>query len=636
MRNHFFRSLTPSHSPARTTPSHSPTRSTPSRSSAPTTPSHALSESLMEENIDVAEILITKWDRAISSYADITPLFQEDGYEAKQYLKAVKDLQTAMKYFGSENMKSRHLVRAQNLMQTAMKRLQREFHRILSDNRAHLDPESISNRSSRDSGLTGNSDLEDESEDDLRFANEDVTEEERISRSVIADLKSIAEGMISAGYSKECVKIYTVTRKSIVEEGLYNLGVAKTSYHHVHRMEWEVLEVKIKNWLNAVKIAVKNFFEPEKFLCDQVFSISDMIRESVFSEITRESALTLFGFPEMAVKSKKTPEKIFLILNLYEVIFDLLPEIESMFSCESTSSIRSLIDHSLTKIAESIRSMLVDFESHIQKDSSKTPVPSGGVHPLTRYVMNYISFLSDYSGILPGIVADWPLMLHSPLPESFFGGNDSEENPLTIRLAWIILVLLSKLDSKAELYLDAPLSYIFLANNLKYIVVKARTSNLRFLLGDEWIESHEAKVKQYASSYQRMGWSRVFLSLPENPTADISPERARKHFHDFNIAFEEAYRHQASWIVTDSKLREHIKISLGKKLGTLYGEFYIKYRSRLEKLFGCDSEVRFAPDDLGNYLSDLLHGDGNLGGSVSSSSSLSSSPYHFHGGRRSG
>ncbi|KAL0533757.1 hypothetical protein IC582_027801 [Cucumis melo] len=623
MRNHFFKS------PARSTPSHSPPPHSP--------PSHGLCQSLMEENIDVAETLITKWDCTASSYADITPLFQDDRYEANQYLKAVKDLQTAMQYFGSERMNSHHLVRAQNLMQTAMKRLQREFHRILAENRAHLDPESISNRSSRDSVLTGNSDLEDESEDDLRFANENnVSEQERISRSAIKNLKSIAEGMISAGYGKECVKIYVVGRKSIVEEGLYNLGVAKTNYHHVHRMEWEVLEVKIKNWLNAVKIAVKTFFEAEKFLSDQVFSSSASIRESVFSEITKESALTLFSFPEMAVKSKKTPEKIFLILDLYEAIFDLWPEIESMFIYESTASVRSLIDHSLTKIAESIRSMLIDFESHIQKDSSKTPVPGGGVHPLTRYVMNYIAFLSDYSGILPGIVADWPLILHSPLPESFFGGNDSEENPLTIRMAWLILVLLSKLDSKAELYHDAPLSYIFLANNLEYIVVKVRTSNLRFVLGDEWIESHETKVRQYASSYQRMGWSRVFLSLPENPMAEISPERARKHFHDFNIAFEEAYRHQVSWVVTDSKLREHIKISLGKKLGTLYGEFYINNRSRLENLYGSESEVRFAPDDLGNYLSDLLHGDGNSGGSVSSSSSLSSSPYHFHGGRRSG
>ncbi|XP_022964887.1 exocyst complex component EXO70H1-like [Cucurbita moschata] len=627
MRNHFFKSLTPSHSPARTTPSHSPAR---------TTPSHGLCESLMEENIEVAETLITKWDSASSSYADITPLFQDDRYEAKQYLKAVKDLQTAMDYFGTEHTNSQHLVRSQRLMQTAMKRLQREFHRILAENRTHLDPESISNRSSRNSVLTGNSDLEDDSEDDLRFANENVSEDERMSRSAIADLKSIAEGMISAGYGKECVKIYTVNRKSIVEEGLYNLGVAKTSYHHVHRMEWEVLEVKIKNWLNAVKIAVKTFFEAEKYLCDRVFWSSASIRESVFSEITKESALTLFGFPEMAVKSKKSPEKIFLILDLYEAIFNLWPDIESMFACESTASVRSLIDHSLTKIAESIRSMLVDFESHIQKDSSRTPVPGGGVHPLTRYVMNYIAFLSDYSGILPGIVADWPLMLHSPLPESFFGGNDSEENPLALRLAWLILVLLSKLDSKAEVYHDAPLSYIFLANNLEYIVVKVRTSNLKSVLGDEWIESHEAKVKQYASSYIRMGWSRVFLSLPENPMAEISPERARKHFHDFNIAFEEAYKHQASWIVMDSKLREHIKITLGKKLGTLYGEFYINYRARLENLYGNDSEVRFAPDDLGNYLSDLLHADGNSGGSVSSTSSLSSSPYHFHGGRHSG
>ncbi|KAK9086996.1 hypothetical protein Syun_029390 [Stephania yunnanensis] len=87
------------------------------------------------------------------------------------------------------------------------------------------------------------------------------------------DLKMIAECMISLGYSKECVKIYKIIRKSIIDEGLYRLGIERLSSHQIQKMEWEVLEVKIKSWLGAMKVAVNTLFAGERFLCDFVFSV---------------------------------------------------------------------------------------------------------------------------------------------------------------------------------------------------------------------------------------------------------------------------------------------------------------------------------------------------------------------------
>ncbi|GLT51160.1 hypothetical protein SLA2020_245890 [Shorea laevis] len=102
--------------PARTTPPPSPPRQT-------------FSESLMDEDIEVAESIITKWDSSnSSSFRNIDYLFsQENRHEVKQYLNSIKQLQRAMQYFVSENPVAEKLVRAQNLMQTAMKRLQKEF-----------------------------------------------------------------------------------------------------------------------------------------------------------------------------------------------------------------------------------------------------------------------------------------------------------------------------------------------------------------------------------------------------------------------------------------------------------------------------------------------------------------------------
>ncbi|GMI97056.1 exocyst subunit exo70 family protein H7 [Hibiscus trionum] len=597
----------------------SPTRITP----PPSPLHHTFSDSLMEENIEVAEFIITKWD------TDVASLFS-DREEARQYLGSIKKLQKAMQYLVLHHSSSEKLARAQILMQSAMKRLEKEFYQILKSNRAYLDPESVSvsaHSSSRPSASRSSfSDFEEEDfENESRDENDSIPEVERVSLAAMADLRAIAEAMISAGYAKECIKIYKIIRKSIVDEALYHLGVERgLTFQQLQKMEWEVLEVKIKAWLSAVKMAVKTLFYGERILCDQVFSNSAPIRESCFTEISKEGALALFGFPENVAKYKKTPEKMFRVLDLYEAVSDLWPEIESIFSFESTSAVRSTAVNSLIKLGDAVRTMLTDFETAIQKDSSKTTVPEGGVHPLTRYVMNYISFLADYSGILSDIFADWPLTIPSALPESYFGSPDNEEtisSPISVRLAWLVLVMLCKLDAKATMYKDVELSYLFLANNLQYVIGKVRHSNLNFLLGDDWVIKHEQKVKQYAANYERIGWSKVLASLPENLTAVISMDQVSDHFRRFNSAFEEAYMKQCSWVVPDARLRDYIRISLARRIAPIYKEFYEKYGVvQPKKGPWVESLVRYTPDDLGNYWSDLFYGS-RSSGSVSSSSS---------------
>ncbi|XP_022947018.1 exocyst complex component EXO70H1-like [Cucurbita moschata] len=605
-----------------------------SSSSIPGTPSSShssrptLSDSMVEETIEVAESFVARWRPDLVAAGS---LFQgDDREEARQFIKAVKNLHAAMHCLASRHSSSERLVRAHDLMRVGMERLQKEFYRILSVNREYLYPDSVSSVQSpmTVSARSSVSDFEVELEDEFRFANESITEVERVSMSAMADLKAIADCMISTGYGKECVKIYKTVRKSIIDEGLYNLGIEKLSLSKVQKMDWEVLEIKIKIWLRGVKTAVKSLFEGERILCDHVFSASVPIRESCFAQISKDGAMILFEFPELAAKYKKTPEKIFITLDLYEAIADLWPEINYIFSSTATSMVQSQAVNSLIKLGQNIGTLIADFEMAIQKESSKTPVPKGGVHPLTRYVMNYISFLSDYSGILNDIVADSPLPTQLSMPESYYGTPKQDDNPITLHFAWLILVLLCKLDGKAEHYNDVALSYLFLANNLRYIVDKVRNSNLRFLLGDEWIERHESKIKLYSSKYMRIGWSGVFSSLPTDVVAEISPEDARESFRNFNRAFEETYRKQTSWIVPNQKLRDELKISLAKELGALYGEFYARNRGRARRVSGSDPVVRLSPDDLGNYLSDLFYGSGSesVGSASSNYSSSHSSP----------
>ncbi|KAF9676768.1 hypothetical protein SADUNF_Sadunf08G0037300 [Salix dunnii] len=580
--------------------------------STPSTPSsstHKFSESMAEETIENAESIITKWDPNSSSITRVTSLFHGNRDEAEVFLTSVRDLRRAMRTLVSEHPTSDMLVLSQKLMQMAMARLQKEFYQILEATRDQLDPESISLRSS-----DGSRNFEDEnelgSEEELKTAGESITNAERVMVVAMLDLKSIADCMISSGYSNECVKIYKLIRKSVVDEGLHLLGIEKFRPSQIHKMNWEALEHMVKNWIDAVKIAVKTLFNGEKALCDHVFSASLTIKESCFSEISR-GAINLFKFPVIVAKCKKLPERIFPLMELYEALSDLQPEVELIFNSESTSDIKLQIVSSLHGLGESICAILSDFVSTIQNDSSKTLIVGGGIHPLTQKVMNYISSLADYSRILSDIFSDSPPPRNTALPEAYFETptSDSSLTPaVSVHLAWLILVLLCKLDRKAEVYKDMSLSYLFLANNLQVVLDKVCTTRLNVLLGEDWVFKLAEKVIQYASTYETMAWGKVFSSLPDINSPPLSPEEAKECFQRFNAAFEEAYKKQASWVVPDMKLRDELKVSIAKELIPAYKEFYNTHRMTMRRENNLEMFVRFTPDDLENYISALFHG----------------------------
>ncbi|PHT24488.1 hypothetical protein CQW23_35789 [Capsicum baccatum] len=138
-------------------------------------------------------------------------------------------------------------------------------------------------------------------------------------------------------------------------------------------MHWEVLNLKIKDWLNAVDVAMKTLFNGERILSDYVFASNDAIRESCFTEISKDGAMTLFSFPEIVAKnSKKSAEKVFRLLDMYTSIVEHCPDIEATFPFDSESVIRSQALTSLVKLGESIRTALSEFEISLLKESSKT------------------------------------------------------------------------------------------------------------------------------------------------------------------------------------------------------------------------------------------------------------------------
>ncbi|XP_009386540.2 exocyst complex component EXO70H1 [Musa acuminata AAA Group] len=590
---------------------------------------------VMKDDVAAIEAILAKWEPDDAAYAKSSSLFHGDRAEACEYLAAVRDLQRAMLSFvssdaSSESSSHAALIRAQTLMQTAMRRLEKEFYQILAANRHRLDPESVSARSSTHSSASDDAEY-----DDVRGARNSMGDVEGAAAIAMDDLHAIAETMISVGYGKECVKVYKVLRKSIVDEGLYRLGFERLSPSQVHKLDWQVLEPKIRSWLGASRVAVSTLFSGERVLSDHVFASSDSIREAVFADISGDAAVQFLRFPESVAKCKRSTEKMFRILDLCEAVSELLPEIEPVFSFVSTAAVRDQALSAYSKLAETARAILADFEAAIHKEHSKSLPPGGGIHPLTRHAMDYVITLADYEPTLAEIFADFPLHTQSSLSD-FFDSSYSESRPsspafsssissiddghgseIAVRFAWLILVLLCKLDGKAAAYRDAGLSYLFLANNLQYIVNKVRSSRLWGMLGEEWTARHAAKARQHAAGYERVAWGKVLALVTAE---EVSPGEARDRMRAFNAALEEACTAQAGWVVADAEMREEVRAAVRGMLLPAYRGFYEQWRVVLEG----SGAVRFSPEEVRDRLAELFDGSDDSGSGSCSSYRLGS------------
>ncbi|GFY88792.1 exocyst subunit exo70 family protein H4 [Actinidia rufa] len=272
-----------------------------------------------------------------------------------------------------------------------------------------------------------------------------------------------------------CVTIYKIIRKSIVDEGIYKLGVEKFSSSQIQKMDWDALELKINKLVEVCEDCGEDTVQRrENSLRSSVAAASESIKESLFSR-------------RLAEKERR---------------------ISMSWSTSSTAILRQ----------------------QSRQCRSRTLIPP------TPTSLQHRQSPSDSRG-----------------SSSFSYANSTE---------------------KSKHYKDVSLAYLFLANNLQHVINKVRTSNIQYLLGDDWVTKHESKVKQFAANYERLGWGHVIDSMPEDPTAEMPPEAVKEFFRRFNTAFEQAHHKQAACVVPDRKLRDEIKSTIARKVMAAYRQFY--------------------------------------------------------------
>ncbi|KAJ7298708.1 hypothetical protein O6H91_Y478400 [Diphasiastrum complanatum] len=611
-------------------------------------------DSSLRTSLDEVEEVISQWETLSLDALPQIMIWDEHPQEGERYLKAVDEVQSMLESMSvSESGVS--VDRAQNLLQLGMARLEVEFRHVLETNSRSEDPDTLldyltlsslvlrstsngeepagfiplaapsfsSNQCEPAEAASSSSDDEDE---DVPVA-EPVTGVtiELLPSTVVSDLHEIAQRMVLSGYKRECYQVYGSVRKAALEGSLQGLGVEKLSIDEVQKMTREVLEGRIKEWIQAVKVGLKVLFASERQLCEVVFQDLDVVGDTLFADVARGSMMQLLNFGEAIAISQRSPERLFKILDMYETLRDLLPETCIIFSGEAFAGVRDKALEVVLRLGEAARGTFVEFENAIYRDASKIPVPGGAIHPLTKYVMNYIRFLFDYEDTFkqlfgdmkeyPKLPGDDKIIMANHIGEDERASEQDNLSPLAEKTISITTVLQTNLDGKSKLYKNPALTYLFLMNNLHYIVQKVKDSEVQALIGDDWVRKHSSLVRQHATNYQRSAWKKVLACLRDEGirvsgsfSSGVSKVVLKERFKTFNASFEEVYKAQSNWLVPDSRLRLELQISVAEKVLRAYSSFVGRYGNILESEKHPQKYIKYAPEDLEAYLNDLFQG----------------------------
>ncbi|CAN6718199.1 unnamed protein product [Malus baccata var. baccata] len=573
-----------------------------------------------EDRFGEAEKVIFRWESKSEAHRNSVP-WEESPVEAGEYLAAVDEILTIME--GLSVRSDNELVdRAENALQIAMTRLEDEFRHILIRNTVPFDSDRLygSIRRVSLSFVSNDGEIDDEfgsfGEEDRdagrfheRGGSLGDTDVDLIHPDAVVELREIAERMIRSGYEKECVQVYNSVRRDALDECLVILGVERLSIEEVQKIEWKSLDEKMKKWIQAVKIGVRVLINGERRLCDQIFEGIDETRECCFNDTAKGCVMQLLNFGEAVAIGRRSPEKLFRILDMYDAMADVLPDLQQMMTDEYVvDEARGVLDG----LGDAARGTFAEFENAVQSEASKKPMLSGEIHPLTRYVMNYVKLLVDYSVTLNSLLdtgeEELERLQGSPNDDLGIGSM----SPIGHRLLLLISNLESNLEEKSRVYDDGAMQSVFLMNNIQYIVQKVKDSEIRKLLGDQWVRKRRGQVRQYATGYLRAAWSKVLSCLKDEgiggSTSNASKMALKERFKNFNANFEEIYRTQTAWKVPDAQLREELRISISEKVIPAYRSFMGRFGSQLESGRHAGKYIKYTPDDLETYVLDLFEG----------------------------
>ncbi|KAJ4839807.1 hypothetical protein Tsubulata_032013 [Turnera subulata] len=566
------------------------------------------------------ERAVAALERQILQYVNADHPIWSDSADAAAFLDSLDDLIATVRDWSpvaaADQSVAACLARADDLLQQGVFRLEEEFRLLMERGgesfeltRQYRGANSLdSEEEEEDEAVDG----EEEEEGEIAVA-QPLTDYgvviDALPSGTINDLHEIARRMVAAGFGKECSHVYSSCRREFLEESVSRLGLRKLSIAEAQKLQWAELEDEIDKWIKAANVALRILFPSERRLCDRVFFGFSSAADLSFMEVCRGTTVQILNFVDAIAIGTRSPERLFKVLDLFEMLRDLMPEFESNFSDQYCVVLRNDAVAVWKRLGEAVRGIFMELENLIRRDPARTRVPGGGLHPITRYVMNYLRAACRSRETLEQVFDD--------------GGNvglanDVARSSLGVQMVWIMELLESNLEMKAKIYDNPALSAVFMMNNGRYIVQKVKDSELGTLLGDDWIRKHLAKIRQFHTTYQRTSWNGTLEYLRDTSkplNAAGQPMSMRERMKAFSTSLDNIYKAQSQWVIFDEQLRKELRVAVANLLIPAYNNFIPRFRNSPEVGKHYDKYLKYSSEELEALCNRLFQGGTSSAGS---------------------
>ncbi|KAK8450063.1 hypothetical protein SEVIR_7G304500v4 [Setaria viridis] len=403
------------------------------------------------------------------------------------------------------------------------------------------------------------------------------------------------------------MQMFLVARRNAFDAALQGLGYEKSNIDDVVKMTWEALEAEIVTWTKAFRHAINVGLSTEHDLCTRVFAGRHAAAgRGIFADLARCVMLHMLSFTEAVAMTKRAAEKLSKVLDMYEAVRDASPVVEAFLAADEPTNnsalteLKSEIASVRSRLSESAAAIFRELQGSIRADAGKQPVPGGAVHPLTRYVMNYLKYACDYNSTLEQVFRD--------------GGGGGGDNPFASQLMEVMELLHGNLEAKSRLYKDPSLSNIFLMNNGRYMLQKIRgSSEINAMLGEAWARKQSTNLRQYHKNYQRETWSRVLGLLRDDGVltvkGHVQKPVLKERFKQFNAAMDEIQRTQGAWVVSDEQLQSELRVSIAAVVVPAYRSFLGRFSQHFSAGRQTEKYVKLSAEDVETIIDELFDGN---------------------------
>ena len=163
------------------------------------------------------------------------------------------------------------------------------------------------------------------------------------------------------------------------------------------------------------------------------------------------------------------------------------------------------------------------------------------------------------------------------------------------------------MDTWSKAYEDITLSYIFMMTDHGHFC-NLRGTVLGNMMGDSWLRAHEQYTDYYATLYLRNSWGKLLSILvvsrdilsPSN--VNVTSQDLANRLNAFNLAFDERFKKQFNWVISDDILRENVCKHLVEGIIPIYRAYVKNYCLAIENDAKVDKHMKYTNKTTKYYI----------------------------------